>query len=112
MFVSVLMSLMKTEELEFTDVSINKKKIHKEGAVEAWLLFGIAYTLLYTVFFVNYIWQHVHPPSSQHYSPGWALASPTTSLHCCLSFVFFIHCFIFIIFKSATQDLKPIYIHL
>jgi hypothetical protein len=29
------MSLMKTEELEFTDVSINKKKIHKEGAVEA-----------------------------------------------------------------------------
>ena len=42
--------------------------------------------------------------SSRRYSPGWALASSTVSLHCCLSFVFSIHCFIFITFKSATSS--------
>jgi hypothetical protein len=49
-------------------------------------------------------------PSSQHYSPRWALASSTTSLHCSLSFVFSVHCFIFITLKSATTSLSnPIY---
>ena len=43
-------------------------------------------------------------PSSRHYSPGWALASSTTSLHCSLSFVFSIHCFMFTTFKSATTS--------
>jgi hypothetical protein len=43
-------------------------------------------------------------PSSRRYSPGWALASSTTSLHCSLSFVFSIHCLIFITFKSATTS--------
>jgi len=43
-------------------------------------------------------------PSSRRYSPGWALASSTTSLHCSLSFVFSIHCLIFITFKPATTS--------
>ena len=43
-------------------------------------------------------------PSSQHYSPGWALASSTFSLHFSLSFIFSIHCFIFITFRSATTS--------
>ena len=43
-------------------------------------------------------------PYSQRYGRGWALASSTTRLHCCLSFVFSIHCFIFITFKSATTS--------
>ena len=41
-------------------------------------------------------------PSSWHYSPGWALASSTISLHFSLSFIFSIHCFIFITYRSAT----------
>ena len=45
-------------------------------------------------------------PSSRRYIPGWALSSSTTSLHCCLSFIFSIHCFMFITFKSATTSLS------
>ena len=46
-------------------------------------------------------------PFSQGYSPRWALASTATSLHCPLSCVFSIHCFIFITFKSAFQIRLP-----
>ena len=45
-------------------------------------------------------------PSSPLYSPAWALASSTISLHFSLSFIFFIHCFIFISFRSATTTLS------
>ena len=62
---------------------------------------------------INAVWRSVntclitavvHPPSSRLYSPGWALASSITSLHCSLFFVFSIHFFIFITFKSATTS--------
>jgi hypothetical protein len=42
-------------------------------------------------------------PSSRRYSPGWALASSTTILHCSLSFVFSIHCFF--VFSFTLQNL-------
>ena len=46
--------------------------------------------------------------SSRRYSPGWALAFSTISLHFSISFIFPIHCFIFITFRSATTS--PIYL--
>ena len=49
------------------------------------------------------LYMYIHL-SSWCYSPGWALTSSTTILHCSLSFVFSIHCFIFITFKSATSS--------
>ena len=42
--------------------------------------------------------------SSRRYSPVWVLASWTTSLHCSLSFIFSIHCFMFITVRSATTS--------
>ena len=47
-------------------------------------------------------------PSPRRYSPGWTLTSSTISLHFSLSFIFSIHCFIFITFRSATTS----FIHL
>ena len=46
-------------------------------------------------------------PSSRRYSPGRALASLTTSLHCSLSSAFSVHCLIFITLKSATSPIHP-----
>ena len=43
-------------------------------------------------------------PSSLGYSPGWALASSTISLHFLLCFTFSIPCFIFFTFRSATTS--------
>ena len=43
-------------------------------------------------------------PSSRRYSPGCPLASSTISLNFSLYFIFSIHCFIFITFRSATTS--------
>jgi hypothetical protein len=51
-------------------------------------------------------------PATRHYSPGWALASSTTSLHCSLSLIFSFHPFISIFFKSLSTSYLYLYIYI
>jgi hypothetical protein len=54
--------------------------------------------------FVYGLYGLIFLPSARRYSPGWALASSTTSLHCSLSLIFSFQPFTFIFFRSFSTS--------